>query len=643
MADNVRVTFLPDNVSTLVERGASVLSAAVRAGVHIDAACGGSGTCGRCKVRVLQGQTSSPSTSALSADEAARGLVLACRCEVHSDALIALSEQARVEPSALSSVPAATAAGPGAAEHAPAEFVLDPPVSRLDLELPEPTLADNVGDLERVLREVKRQHGINVTQIDPMALHGLGTALREGDWRATAIVRSESGQTPRLLAIQSGLRGAGCALSLDIGTTTIWGRLDDLASGTTLATASDYNSQVSLGEDVITRIVHAEQPGGLQRLQQSVVRTINGVLSRLIQDAGIARHDVVQATVAGNTTMTHLLCGFDPRSIRRAPYVPLASSFPPLRAAQLGIELPEQVPLRALSAVSSWVGGDITAGVLASGLDRDPRLTLYVDLGTNGEIVVGNNEWMASASCSAGPAFEGGGVGCGVRAAAGAINAFRIDRATCEPMVVTIGQAPAIGVCGVGLVQMLSELYCAGLLEPNGRFADPSRSPRLRERDGRTHYVVVEAANSADGVEIVLSESDVENVLRAKAAMYAGIVTVLEQVELSVDDLQRVIIAGALGNFLDLQSCVRIGLFPDIARERFSYIGNGSLLGARAAALSREALERSERIAGSITNIELVDNARFIDNYTSALFLPHTDLSRFPSVASDRRGCGEKR
>jgi uncharacterized 2Fe-2S/4Fe-4S cluster protein (DUF4445 family) len=312
--------------------------------------------------------------------------------------------------------------------------------------------------------------------------------------------------------------------------------------------------------------------------------------------------------------------------------VPSVTLVPPVRAADIGLELSPSAHLYCLPSVASYVGGDVVSGVLGGGFYCEPETTLYVDLGTNGEIVLGNSEWLASASCATGSVFEGGGVRCGVRAVPGAVVQFRVDPVTYRHMVVTVSQRPAVGICGAGLIGIIAELYTKGILQPDGKFRTDLTTDRIRVRGGEREYVVVEAAHSGTGADVVLTEADIENVMRAKAATYAGIVALLDSMNLGVHDLSRVIISGGLGAFLELEQCIRIGLLPDLPRERFRYIGNGSLLGARLVAVSTDMLEDAKQLAQKITNIELVDDQVFMDNYRSAMCLPHSDGNSFPSV-----------
>jgi uncharacterized 2Fe-2S/4Fe-4S cluster protein (DUF4445 family) len=522
----------------------------------------------------------------------------------------------------------------------------DPPVMKLAVTMAAPSADDNGSDVGRLLRELKLGHDLHNVSVDFGVLRTLSEVLRAGDWHVTATVvstrfestlgsrQSRGLRRPKLIRVEPGdTTGCHCILALDIGTTSVWGQLIHIPKRTVIATASDYNGQISFGEDVITRIVHAERAGGLEELQKAVVRTVNKVVADLLEQTGMDRGCISAVSAAGNTTMTHLLLGLPPRYIRAAPYVLTTSLFPPVKARSLGLDLEDSVSVYAFPAVASYVGGDIVAGVLGAGFYRHKDLTLYMDLGTNGEVVLGGSDWMVSASCSAGPALEGGGVRCGVRASPGAIDAFALDGDTREPRIRTMGEHKPIGICGVGLIEMIAELLGHGILEANGKFDAQRGGARVREGEDGVEYLLVAARDSATGDDIVLTERDIENIVRSKAAMYAGVMTLLDSVSLDIGDIQRIIVAGALGNYLDIEKCKQVGLFPDVPREVFSYIGNGSLLGARLVALSNELLDDAERIAKMITNIELSDHPGFYDNYLSAMFLPHTDMKQFPHVA----------
>jgi uncharacterized 2Fe-2S/4Fe-4S cluster protein (DUF4445 family) len=361
--------------------------------------------------------------------------------------------------------------------------------------------------------------------------------------------------------------------------------------------------------------------------------SINQVIDELVEDTGTSKDSISCVAAAGNTTMTHLLLGMETRYIREAPYVPVANFMPVVWASDLGIDLPDCVQFYSFPAVASYVGGDIVSGILGSGVFQKEELTLYIDIGTNGEIVLGNRDWLTCAACSMGPAFEGGGVKHGMRADLGAIEGFHINPVTLEPMIVTVGRTKPLGICGSGLISVLAELLAAGAIDQGGKFVQNLSSERLRSGRFGSEYVLVWAEDSGTDHDIVITEVDVENLIRAKGALFAGCLTLLESLSLSFDDLDRVIIAGAFGRYINLEKGKQIGLFPDIPVEKFHFLGNGSLLGSRLMCLSRPMLHDVTRIAKMMTNIELSDNQSFMDKYMAALFLPHTEARLFPGVS----------
>ncbi|TLM80417.1 MAG: DUF4445 domain-containing protein, partial [Actinobacteria bacterium] len=404
----------------------------------------------------------------------------------------------------------------------------------------------------------------------------------------------------------------------------------DLSTGDVLAQTSEYNAQVSRGDDVISRVIAAGRPGGLDDLQRLVTGTIGRLVERMCATVGVDPGHLAFYVTAGNTVMTHLLMGVSPAYIRTEPYVPAASRFPWLRAVDLGLPGGTCTGLEAVECPASWLGGDIVAGVVAAGLPWSERLTLFVDIGTNGEIVLGTRDWLVSCSCSAGPAFEGGGILHGMRAAAGAIEQVRVDTVTLQPSIATIEGARAVGICGSGIMDAVSELFLAGAIDRSGHF-DPERAgERLREGERGLEYVLATAADSGTGADIVLTETDIENLMRAKAAVYAGVTLLTENVGVAVTDIEEVVIAGGFGHYLDLERVISLGLLPELEIERFVFIGNSSLLGAQLACRSAEMRATCRRVAEMMTYVELSASASFMDRYVSALFLPHTETSLFP-------------
>jgi uncharacterized 2Fe-2S/4Fe-4S cluster protein (DUF4445 family) len=422
------------------------------------------------------------------------------------------------------------------------------------------------------------------------------------------------------------------AIAIDVGTTTVYGQLLDLNTGDALAQFGEFNGQISYGEDVITRIVYAEKPGGLERLHQVVVGNINAIIAKLIRRSGVDGDEISTITLAGNTTMTQLLLRIDPRHIRRSPYVPASTLFPPLRAAELGIELGDHVLALVFPAVSSYVGGDIVAGVMGSGMYRAEELTLFLDIGTNAEIVIGNRDWLACAAASAGPAFEGGGIGFGMRATRGAIEDFSIDPFTGEPMLLTIGNKRPKGICGSGLITMIAVLFEQGIIDSKGKFNRNLDTPRIRQTDGIYEYVLAWKGDTQIERDIVLSEIDIENLIRAKGAIYSGCMTLLTEVGLSIRDVERIILAGGFGSYVDLEKAMTIGLLPEIDPERVTFVGNGSLMGAKMSSLTNRIRRDVVAVTRKMTNFELSETASYMDNYVAALFLPHTDMNQFPKI-----------
>jgi uncharacterized 2Fe-2S/4Fe-4S cluster protein (DUF4445 family) len=642
----ITITFIPDNVSIRVDQGTNLLETALAAGVHINATCGGLGVCGKCRVKVESGDVESEKTEHLSHDEFDQGYRLACRTLVRSDCTIEIPAESRgpkeLQPRQIDMGEVARKVADQETISLPAGWKHDPLTVKLSVGLTPPTLKDNVSDLTRFFAGLRQQHGIQDVTAPVSFVRALPGVLRESDWDVVATLVSD---------VSLGLNdkpvpwkvvhaeGSDCsqpnlAIALDIGTTTICAQLLDLDKGMMLASKTCYNKQIDFGADVITRIVFAQKSQGAKKLQNAVVSTVNQIVSQVLEEAGHTKEGISCVVAAGNTTMTHLLLGAETRYIREAPYVPAFSVSPLMAAYEIGMDLPKRVPLYVFPSVASYVGGDIVAGILGSGVFQEDALTLYMDIGTNGEVVLGNRDWLACAACSMGPAFEGGGIQHGMRADYGAIEGFHINPLTLEPMILTVGRAKVRGICGSGLISVLSELLSAGVIDPNGKCNRTLSSERIREGRFGFEYVLAWAPDTATGRDIVITEVDMENLIRAKGALFAGCQTLLDSLSLSFQDVERVIIAGAFGKYINLENGKRIGLFPDIPVDRFRFLGNGSLLGARMICLSRGLLREVERVSKMMTNVELSDNQSFMDKYMGALFLPHTDARLFPEVSA---------
>jgi uncharacterized 2Fe-2S/4Fe-4S cluster protein (DUF4445 family) len=637
-----KVTFKPYDITIEVEEGENLLRAALRAGVHINASCGGEGVCGKCRVILEEGKVECPDSSRLTPDECSLGYRQACQCRIVSDIVVRIPPESLLDKKTITRRRTGISLRPSPINVAALkeEGLYNPAFQKKFLQLPPATLSDNVCDLSRLEQGLSRQFGLRNLTLDFLLTRKLAKAMRQEDFQMTATLdfAQRRSRNPRLVDIEPGnTTERHYALAVDIGTTTVWVQLLDLAKGEIVGHAADYNGQLSYGDDVISRILHSQKEGGLETLQKAVVNTINKVAHGLLKRHKLPVEEISHLTVAANTTMTHLFYAIDPKNIRLSPYTPTACHVPPVRARHLGLDLPEHVFIYSVSSVSSYVGGDIVAGVLASGIFKEPKLTLYIDIGTNGEIVVGNQEWLACAACSAGPAFEGGGIRYGMRAARGAVEEVSVNPQTAEPMFMTIDQVKPKGICGSGLINLLAALLEGNLLAPNGRFREDLNTPRIRESENGREYVLAWADQTASGEDLTVSEVDIENLMRAKAAMFAGYLTLIDSVGLKLQDIEQVILAGAFGSFINLENAISIGLMPDLPRERFQFVGNGSLLGATLLAFSRDLLEEERRVADMMTNFELSETPGFMDHYIAALFLPHTQEDYFPTVTERLR------
>ncbi|HET6477483.1 MAG TPA: ASKHA domain-containing protein [Dehalococcoidales bacterium] len=635
-----KVHFNPDNVEIVVDQGENLLQAAIAAGVRIYASCGGAGTCGTCKVQIEKGDVETTRTDKITDEEFNKGIRQACQSKVLSDLSIYVPVESRLEKAVLAReqkrVSEVLATG--------WRFV--PPLTKYFVELPPPTLDDNTSDLSRLLRGLKQRYHLSNLSIDFPVVKKLAGTLRDGDWKATVTTlvtaakpRAGDRRRPRVINIEVGdTRDKHYSLAFDIGTTTVCGQLLDLNRGRVVAESMAYNGQIRYGQDVITRIAYCQKTGGLKKLQQAVVATINDIIGELQDESKVETERISHIMAAGNTTMTQILLGLNPQYIRLTPYTPVANFFPPVPANSLGIQVSDHAHLFPFPAVASYVGGDIVSGIVGSGVHQRKALTFFMDIGTNGEIVVGNSDWMVTASCSAGPAFEGGGVKHGIIAAEGAIEDVKINPSNFEPKIGTIGNARPKGICGSGLINTVAEMLEIGIIGQNGKFNQNLATKRVREGADGYEYVLARATETQTGSDIVITEVDIDNLMRAKAAMYAGCQTLSKSVGIECCNFDQVIIAGAFGSHIDIKRAITIGLLPELPEERFIFIGNGSLLGARLTSFSTDLLDDARRVAQMMTNFELSENVDFMNNYVAALFLPHTNTDEFPAVSKRLAG-----
>jgi uncharacterized 2Fe-2S/4Fe-4S cluster protein (DUF4445 family) len=617
-----------------VPKGTSLLDAATFCELDVPAPCAGQGRCGRCRVRVTSGQVERRSNAGLATAEILDGWAVACQTYageglIEVDVPERRKEKVRPHGHAI----AEPESLPITCDH-----LQNPAVKLFALDIEPPSLADQTADFDRLRRALQQQHGIEDIRAELPQLRRLGPALRHANWKVTVALEMRDWVygtylPPRLLRVYpTAFPQASMGLAVDLGTTSVVAYLVDFTTGHVVDSASAYNKQISCGEDVISRIIYAKRKHGLERLQKLAVETINVLLEELEQRNGIEMREVHEVAVAGNTTMIHLLLGMEPRSLREEPYIPTVSTPPKLIAEELGLDANPVARVHILPSVGAYVGGDITAGVISSGMYSTDKLTLFIDIGTNGEMVLGNKDWLLSCACSAGPAFEGGGVRDGMRASPGAIEDVFIDDATLEPTFRTIDDAPAVGICGSGLIDLLGELFVTGLLDKSGHLDQEAGTPRVRVRDGVPEYVVCKAGEGGAARDIVLTESDISGLIRAKAAIYAGFEVLCSSVGVDLADVEQILIGGAFGQYLNVEKAIRIGLLPDQPVDKFHFLGNTSALGAFATLLCVSVRRDVADVAAKMTYLELSADNTFMDEYTSALFLPHTDLAGFPSV-----------
>ncbi|MGB6012274.1 MAG: ASKHA domain-containing protein, partial [Desulfobacterales bacterium] len=580
----LKILFLPHNIEINVTRGKNLIRAAMEAGVHINASCGGEGVCGKCRVIIEKGDVEGGISEKLSTEDLNKGYRQACLAAVKSDLVVRIPIESEVDAGVLNLQTTPRRAAriwEMNLEDLKDKGLFIPPVEKKYLQVPEPTLHDNLPDVTRLVSFLKAKHDEHRLVVRLPVIRKIPDILRKDGFRVTATLARpvQSGRKTHIINVQPGdTTDRNYAVAVDIGTTTIYGQLIDLKTGDVMAQFGDYNGQISYGEDVISRIIYADKPGGLEKLHEVVINTINKLIKKMVKRARIDLDEISTITMAGNTTMTQLMLKINPKYIRLSPYVPASTLYPPINAVELGLALGDHVTALVYPAVSSYVGGDIVAGVMGSGMYRTEELTLFMDIGTNAEIVIGNKDWLACASCSAGPAFEGGGVKFGMRAAKGAIEDFSMDPVTFEPMNITIGNVRPKGICGSGLIIIAATMFELGVIDNRGKFNRDLDTPRIRETEGIFEYVLAWKDETEIGRDVALTEPDLDNLIRAKGALYSGCITLLEEVGLSMKDIDRIYLAGGFGSYVDLEKAMVIGLLPEIDPDRIRFIGNGSLM-----------------------------------------------------------------
>jgi uncharacterized 2Fe-2S/4Fe-4S cluster protein (DUF4445 family) len=626
------VTFQPSGITVDVTPGTELLDAARQAGVEIDLPCGGKGTCGKCAVRVAAGDVESGVLEVQPETEVEEGFVLACKAWIaNSDLIVGVPQQAGFiggkfieDGDDLTMI---------SEELLPSDSEYSPLARKIIIDVAPPRKADGFSDLDRITNSLQRRIGEKKISYSLPVMRQAADALRADNGNVTLTLADER-DFFHVTRIEPGDNTShNYGIVIDIGTTTVTVQLVFISQAKIVTTLIDYNGQITCGLDVISRINYARRPDRLEYLRTCVLATINDLVRLAADDAGIDPGDISSGVISGNTTMTHMLLGLNPEYIRLDPYTPTVFEIPFLTAAETGVYINPQSLIVISPSIGSYVGGDITAGILCSDLVTDSEeINLFIDIGTNGELVVGNKDFLIACACSAGPAFEGGGIKCGMRAATGAIERIEVDPGTGTAQYQTVGNTRPRGICGSGMISLLANLFLTGWIDAAGKLSRTQASDAISIKGRYARYTIASEEDSATGSPITVDEQEIENIIRAKAAIYSACSLILEQVGIGFDDIANVYLAGGFGSFLDVDSAVVIGLLPDLPREKFRYVGNSSLKGGYMVLVSQKHRQKQLEYARRMTYVELSTYPGYMNQYTGALFLPHTDLTLFPSV-----------
>ncbi len=640
----MKVTFQIEGASPVeieCNAGDNLLELARRANVAIDAPCSGNGSCGKCRVKLVEGDVESIPSRHITDEEYNAGWRLSCNCKVISDCTVFVPDIASAYQSRMKTADLSSPKEIAIFEHAKAdlmasgiEFTND--FLALDVVMDAPTLDDTMPDNERLTWGIKAQLEVEQVHIPFAVMVKLAHTLREHDFHVCVKGRHDGDKfycmeicDPADTAI------VGCAI--DIGTTTVTMVLTDLTSGKLLAKGSSGNGQIRYGADVINRIIQQGRPGGKKKLQDAIIKeTLTPIIANLCRSANISARSILRLAIGANTTMNHLLLGVDAEPVRMEPYIPSFFGWEGLLAGDLKLPANPLAPVVIAPNIGSYVGGDITAGTLAAGFWDKDEMSLFIDLGTNGEIVFGNRDFLMSCACSAGPAFEGGDISCGMRATDGAVEAAVIDKDTMEPTLSVIGDPgqKVVGICGSGIIDIISELFRTGIINAKGLFVREGKRV-LRDAHGMGRYVLASAEESETGREVSINEVDIDNFIRAKGAIFSAIDILLQSVDMTVECIDKVYVAGGIGSGINMKNAVNIGMLPDVELEKFHYIGNSSLTGAYAMVMSDQAIEKCNEVMSNMTYLELSTYPGYMDSFVAACFIPHTDSSLFPNSVQE--------
>ncbi|HTP04349.1 MAG TPA: ASKHA domain-containing protein [Nitrospirota bacterium] len=643
MSKKHKVIFQPSGRRGEIEEGKTILEAAQALGVDIEGLCGNKKVCGKCKVRIEEGYFEkdnidsgmahlSPLTEAEKKHikpEDGPGIRLSCTAEVHGDIKVFVPERSR--------------AGKQVVRKAAKELTikLDPAVKKYNVDLVPPTLHDmTTGDWERVLKFLEDDYGLKGLTFDYLVLKDLQDLLRQGEWKATVTVWMDK----EIIKVEPGFVEESYGLAVDIGTTTCVGYLTDLSTGKVVNTESMMNPQVPYGEDVMSRITYAmSNPGGLETMQKAIIQGLNEIIERVVteirKDGPNPGHVIDDLTIVFNTAMHHIFLGLNPEYIGRSPFIPAVQSSLDLKARDLGLRINPAAYIHVLPIEAGFVGADNVGVLIAEEPYNQDENVLIIDIGTNGELLMGNRNKVCSTSCATGPAFEGAQIKFGMRAAPGAIETVEIDPATKEPRYKVIGKADwhthienvnAKGLCGSAIIQVVAEMFRAGIVDKSGRFVMDLGTPRVRkDADGKPEYVLAWASETSIGQDITITQADVRALQLAKGALYTGAKLMMKR--LGITTLDRVILAGAFGSHIDREASMTLGMFPDCSLDKVYAVGNAAGDGSRMALLNRDKRREANERARWVEFVEIATDPLFEREFMQAMHIPHMK-DKFPNL-----------
>ncbi|MCD4677709.1 MAG: ASKHA domain-containing protein [Desulfobacula sp.] len=624
------VTFEPEGKKVIVNAGTNLLDASQKADIYINASCNGKGSCGKCKLIIESGKVDSEKTSLLSDKEKEKGYALACQSKIFEDIIVKIPEETiEKKLKAAGMGESATKKLSGLVEK------IEPIVEKVLLQLDLPTMEDTVSDLDRLKRQLKKLgYDISKMSTNIRVMRQLTESVRDDEWKVVTSVLWKKCSSEIVNVSPANSQKNSFGMAVDLGTTSIVVYIVDMADGAILSAASGHNRQAACGDDVINRIVCSEKDG-VKKLKKMAIATINDLTKQALSSINADHKQIENIVISGNTTMTHLLLGIEAKYIRREPYIPTISEFPIIKAGEIGLKAANYAGVFIMPGPASYVGGDIVSGILYTGFNQFEDLTLFIDIGTNGEIVLGNNEFLMTAACSAGPAFEGGGIRWGMRAEEGAIEKIILDPKTFKPEYSTVENKTARGICGSGMIDLLSEMLLKGVIGQDGKFRIETDHPRLILFNEEPAFIIEFADNIDSDEDIIFTQSDIKNLILSKAAVYAGFSILFEQVGMDFSSISQMIITGGFGQYLNIEKAITIGLLPDIEREKFKYMGNSSIAGAYMALLSNTYRQQAIAISNAMTYLDFSSSNAFMEEFTRAQFLPHTDANLFPNVLAN--------